>query len=56
MKRNKLKKICCPFCGRENAAVQYKDTANSTGMWAVCKNQACKRTFEIIIIDGKQIT
>ena len=54
--KTKYKKIRCPYCGRENAAVQYQNTANSNGVWAVCKNQSCKRTFEVIIIDGKQIT
>lgn len=55
MTKNKLKKIRCPRCGREIANVQYKNNANCTGMRTVCKNKTCKKSFEIIIVDGKQI-
>lgn len=55
MTKNKLKKIRCPCCGWETATVQYKNDANCAGIWTVCKNKNCKKSFEIIIIDGEQI-
>lgn len=54
--KQKRYKAYCPYCGRRTSAVQYDTKANSAGVWATCKNQKCKKTFEIIIVNGKQIT
>lgn len=40
--------VPCPFCGRA-LPVWAESTAIARGVWAKCKNPACKREVEIKI-------
>lgn len=42
----------CPRCGK--SAVLYDDLAECGGVYLKCK--WCRREFELVIQDGKQIT
>ena len=46
--------VRCPHCG---AKVQvYDNTAECHGVFIKCtRNQACKKEFELVIKDGKQV-
>lgn len=51
-----MQKVRCPYCGCENAAVQYGKDADCAKVTTVCKNKDCRKTFEIKIVKGKQVT
>lgn len=42
----------CPYCGAKT--IIYDNTANCSGIFLLCK-RGCKKEFELIIIDGKQV-
>lgn len=42
----------CPHCGAKT--LLYDNTAECSGVYAKC-TRGCKREFEIIIINGKQV-
>lgn len=41
----------CPFCTKKN--LLYDNRARAKGVWVRCKN--CRRDFELIVEDGRQI-
>lgn len=45
--------IRCPYCGRKAYAL-HSDTAECHGVYTTC-SRGCKKEFEILIRDGKQI-
>jgi len=45
---NNREKVKCPYCGA-NQAVQKTPAAECHGIWVKCKNQKCKKEFEILI-------
>lgn len=42
----------CPYCRAKG--ILYDDTANCRGVWLKC-TRGCKREYELIIKDGKQV-
>lgn len=42
----------CPHCGAK--LVIYDNTANCNGVFAKC-TRGCKKEFELVIVEGKQI-
>ena len=44
--------VRCPHCGAK--VILYDNTAHCKGVFAKC-TRGCKREFEVIICDGKQI-
>ncbi len=44
--------ITCPLCGAKTVVAD--NTANCTGVFVKC-TRGCKKVFEIIIKDGKQV-
>lgn len=44
--------VRCPFCGAK--VILYDNTAQCKGVFAKC-TRGCKREFEVVIEDGKQI-
>lgn len=44
--------VVCPYCKAKNTI--YDDTANCHGVFLKC-TRGCKREFELVIKNGKQI-
>lgn len=44
--------VKCPYCGAKT--VVYDNTSECHGVFIKC-TRGCKMTFEIIIVDGKQV-
>ena len=44
--------ILCPYCNAKHSI--YEDTADCHGVFLKC-TRGCKREFELVIKDGKQI-
>lgn len=43
----------CPYCGAKHSI--YDDAANCEGVYLKC-TRGCKKTFELVIKDGEQVT
>lgn len=44
--------IHCPYCGAKHSI--YDNTASSSGVFLLCY-RGCKKEFELVIEDGKQV-
>ncbi len=44
--------VICPYCGAKHSL--YDNTANCSGVFLKC-TRGCKREFELVIKDGKQV-
>jgi len=46
--------VICPHCGAK--VTIYDNTANCSGVYLKCiRNQSCKKEFELVIENGKQV-
>ena len=48
----KLKKVKCPYCGREQE-IKYSSDAKCQGVFVECEETTCKKEFEIKINQDK---
>lgn len=47
-------KVKCPFCGYV-MNIELKDAAQCNGVFIRCKGRHCKKMFELLVQNGKQL-